>query len=389
VDGPTLQTAVVVDEAVAPFRDRVLATVADLGVLLVPTVALTVYLTGALLDPVTMSMARIDLVGSLILPLAFALFSGLYVVPMVARGQTLGMRLVGTRVARMRGDRPGWARSLGRWLVPTVLLVMWGLAGGTRAEFSLGWFDLVLELAPWLLALDLGWALYDRHGRALHDIVTGTQVVRPAPPAYPVAAGPPAAGETPSPAAASALLRDIGQLRQQARASAHVASAPLLVFGVLTLIGAPLVSNGPLFSVIATYWWFAAPIGLFATAWIYHRRSSRSGIGPGARPLLLIALITLALMLPLSLVVYMTPGAVVGAALIAIAVWARSGYLGVWGVLYGVLAGLENFAVLTNAVSRVVDVSLTGPPIIFALLALMLIGAGLGALRRERLPRPA
>jgi hypothetical protein len=267
---------------------------------------------------------------------------------------------------------------------------MWGLSGGTGTAYSFGWFDILFSFAPWLLALDLGWALYDRHGRALHDLATGTQVVRPAPPAYPIAAEPaPAAGETPSPDAASALLRDIGQLRQQARASAHVASAPLLVFGVLTLIGAPLLWTGPFFSVASVYWWFVTPIGLFATAWIYHRRSSRSGIGPGARPLLLIALVTLGLMVPLSIAVLMTPGAVVGAALLAIAIWARSTYLGLWGVLYGVLAGLEHFAVFTNAISRIVDVSMSGSTIIFALLALMLIGAGLGALRRERLPRAA
>ena len=93
--------------------------------------------------------------------LGIAVVVGLYEIALTAIwGQTLGKRIVGIRVANAdHGWHPGWAKSLGRWAVPTAL------------NF--------IPFIGWLLSLvcyiSLLWGP-DRQG--WHDRVSGTLVIR-------------------------------------------------------------------------------------------------------------------------------------------------------------------------------------------------------------------
>ena len=77
------------------------------------------------------------------------------------RGQTLGMMLVGVRaVDATTGGSIGFARALGR----------------ASFEYLLA----ILAIVPWVL--DMLWPIWDRRNQTLHDKVTRTLVVKPAPP---------------------------------------------------------------------------------------------------------------------------------------------------------------------------------------------------------------
>jgi hypothetical protein len=80
--------------------------------------------------------------------------------------------------------------------------------------------------------------------------------------------------------AAQALLRDAERLRRRARGDRHASSVPLLIFGGLTVISAPLTLPR-LFPWGDVFWMLAGPAGFLVTGWWYRRQQTRSGIGEG------------------------------------------------------------------------------------------------------------
>jgi uncharacterized RDD family membrane protein YckC len=102
----------------------------------------------------------------LIIPLVAAALWFAYEVPYIATtGQTPGKRLVGVQVTTLTGEPVGFGRSIQRWALPGLPL----LVGG------------------WLLPLQLldsAWCLWDKRRQCLHDKSARTVVVT-APPAAP------------------------------------------------------------------------------------------------------------------------------------------------------------------------------------------------------------
>jgi hypothetical protein len=166
------------------------------------------------------------------------------------------------------------------------------------------------------------------------------------------------------------MLAETEHLRARARADSHPSSVPLIVFGLLTLVGAPHVEAAPLTSLGWLYWIIAPPAGCLAIMWWYRRHRARTGVGSSqisyliAAPALLVAF-------------FLFPGwlfqfPMIAVALLVIAIRQQNWYLSAWAVAFGGL-GIAPYA---------------EPPLSpvawHALLGLLLVGAGLVALLRER-----
>jgi hypothetical protein len=197
---------------------------------------------------------------------------------------------------------------------------------------------------------------------------------------------------------AQALLRDAERLRRRARADRHASSVPLLIFGALTVISAPLALPA-MWPWGDEFWLLAGPAGLLAISWWCRRQQARSGVGAG-RGSWTVAGISVLLAFVVVPLVSIAPLPVVAAGLLVVAALQRNRYLAAWAVVLGVLGGLERFFVLSN---RLYDLAewlgwsrepggywllddLT-QPIVFAALGGLLLAAGLVALRRERAGR--
>ena len=197
---------------------------------------------------------------------------------------------------------------------------------------------------------------------------------------------------------AQALLRDAELLRRRARGDRHASSVPLLIFGALTVVSAPLAFPalglwGELF------WLLAGPAGFLATGWWYRRQQARSGIGEG-RGSYTVAGVSTLLAFVLVPLVWIAPLPVVAAGLLVVAALQRNRYLAAWATVLGLLGGLERFFVLSNRLYDLAgwfgwlreprDHGLLddlGQPIVYAALGGLLLAAGLVALRRERAAR--
>jgi hypothetical protein len=153
---------------------------------------------------------------------------------------------------------------------------------------------------------------------------------------------------------AQALLRDADRLRRRARGDRHASSVPLLTFGALTVISAPLALPA-LWPRGNLFWLLAGPAGFLATGWWYRRQQTRSGIGEGRGSYTVAGVSTLLAFVLLALV-WIAPLPVVAAGLLVIAALQRNPYLAAWAAVLGLLGGL-------------------------------LLAAGLVALRRERAGR--
>ena len=176
------------------------------------------------------------------------------------------------------------------------------------------------------------------------------------------------------------ILAGTGELQAQARADrGNPASVPLIVFGLLTLVSAPLRMAG--FPLAALFWIAAGPIGLWAVAVWNRRRRVRTGVGAGRTSYgwAGLALLGLLVFLPL---VWITPEAAVAAVLLYIAWRERSLYLGVCAVAFGVLGGLEDFVVFSNLLGKIYYVSWWSSAV-YATLGCLLVLAGLVAGWRE------
>jgi hypothetical protein len=194
---------------------------------------------------------------------------------------------------------------------------------------------------------------------------------------------------------AQALLRDAERLRRRARGDRHASSVPLLIFGGLTVISAPLTLPR-LFPWGDVFWLLAGPAGFLVTGWWYRRQQTRSGIGEG-RGSWTVAGVSILLALALLPVVWIAPLPIVGAGLLVLAVLQRNRYLAAWAAVLGLLGGLERFFVLSNRLNdlaywlgwfqepRGQELLLDlASLIVFVALGGLLLAAGLVAWRRER-----
>jgi hypothetical protein len=197
---------------------------------------------------------------------------------------------------------------------------------------------------------------------------------------------------------AQALLRDAERLRRRGHGDRHASSVPLLIFGAITVIDAPLALPA-LWPWGDLFWLLAGPAGFLATGWWYRRQQARSGIGEGRGSYTVAGASTLLAFVLLPLV-WIAPLPVVAAGLLVVAALQRNRYLAAWAAVFGLLGGLEHFFVLSNRLYDLAgwlgwfreprDYGLLdelGPPIVFAALGGLLLAAGLLALRRERAGR--
>lgn len=197
---------------------------------------------------------------------------------------------------------------------------------------------------------------------------------------------------------AQALLRDAERLRRRAHGDRHASSVPLLIFGAITVIDAPLALPA-LWPWGDLFWLLAGPAGFLATGWWYRRQQARSGIGEGRGSYTVAGASTLLAFVLLPLV-WIAPLPVVAAGLLVVAALQPNRYLAAWAAVFGLLGGLEHFFVLSNRLYDLAgwlgwfreprDYGLLdelGPPIVFAALGGLLLAAGLLALRRERAGR--
>jgi hypothetical protein len=188
-----------------------------------------------------------------------------------------------------------------------------------------------------------------------------------------------------------AAVERLEQLKSRARADRRATSAPLLTFGVLTLIGAPLADNlgwGWL------YWLTAAPAGFGFLAWRQRWRAARTGVGGGHDPYGWLVVGWVLSLVVLGLLAAFAPMIAITTGLLVIARWQRNRYLAVCAVLFGVVGTLEvPFYAVSNRLYDLADAlgllrSTSGyfgwsRQLVVALLGAFLLGAGLVALRRE------
>jgi hypothetical protein len=166
------------------------------------------------------------------------------------------------------------------------------------------------------------------------------------------------------------VLAETEHLRARARADSHPSSVPLLVFGLLALVGAPLADEPVPIGLGSLYWTLAAPAGCLAIAWWYRRHRARTGVGGQqtsyliAAPALLVALFLIPLWL------YQVP--MIAVALLVIAIRQQNWYLSAWAAVFGIAGFVLPFYLPMDPVAG------------FALLGLLLVVAGLVALLRER-----
>ncbi len=135
-----------------PHGQRFLASVLDSVLAFVGAMvaAFSLGMAGLMADP-SISDATLE---TLVLVAAYPAYFGYYVFTTAFLSGTPGKLLLGLRVVDERGERPGLARAVGRYLVMFVLS---------------------------FLAFTWWWVLFRRDRRALHDLATGLWVVYEAP----------------------------------------------------------------------------------------------------------------------------------------------------------------------------------------------------------------
>jgi uncharacterized RDD family membrane protein YckC len=155
----------------AGFWIRVGATLLDALILLIPLFVLGFLfglISGAVNgDEIGRNAAAIvvDIIGALV---TTAVYAG-YTIILISRGQTIGMRVCGTRcVTEATGQPPDIKQSGLRWLVPQGIAYLFQ---GTLAGF------ISFILTPVVL-LDVLWMLWDPKNQTLHDKVAKTLVIK-------------------------------------------------------------------------------------------------------------------------------------------------------------------------------------------------------------------
>ncbi|MGW0735536.1 hypothetical protein [Streptomyces sp. NPDC002851] len=189
-------------------------------------------------------------------------------------------------------------------------------------------------------------------------------------------------------------------LCERARGDRRASSVPLLTFGAVFLLSAPFqyVPFGPLWRQGYLYWWVAGALGFAVVALWYRRRRIRFGVGSGrgayGAGALAVALL-LILALPASLIG--GPPVLIALVLAALAVPQRNTYLAVCATALGIAAAMESSYLLSGKLNTIAE-QIIGPPshggqiyevqpLIYALMGLAVLTAGLVSLRNERAGR--
>lgn len=150
----------------ASWGSRALATIVDMLVLLVPTIAIAAILIGIATTGDDSGLVA-AIIGAVATVLALTLVALLYAPLLMKRpgernGQTLGKQMTGIRVVRADGRPMDFGTGALREVVLKYLAV--GIASS------------IIPFIPWLL--DILWPLWDDQSRSLHDLGASTRVVR-------------------------------------------------------------------------------------------------------------------------------------------------------------------------------------------------------------------
>jgi uncharacterized RDD family membrane protein YckC len=309
---------------------------------------------------------------------------GLYVLATTAFGRTLGMRAIGLRIVRSHdGAGLGPLRVVSRSLV---LLLATGLLLSPWALTSKGF-----GAHPYLLVVYSLWMLLNTKHQMLHDQIAGTVVIRTASSSASrkgSAASDPSLGSL-EPPQAQALWEELDQVRRRARGDLHAASVPLFVLGLIAAGGALADMRDPM-SFFSLYWAFAGPVGLAVTAFWFRQLQRRQGAGTGVGQLVMITIfVTCGAVVSW---VFPIGGVITAVGFFALAFTQRSRVLAAAAILFGVVTGAEQpLHFISNGVlNRIPNAAAGvfgyhGSAVVFAVLALLFFGAGVSALRRERL----
>lgn len=164
------------------FMRRLGALLIDMGVCFGFLALIEAFLGGE----EAFASARSDITKNIL----FSVF--LFLSQLIFRGKTLGKLITGLRVVRVNTERAGafeliYREFLGRFLIEKSNLILCyflnttGALEALRATVSHPLLDTALVAAvnlPWLTFLSCAFALCRPDGRALHDLVSGTMVMR-------------------------------------------------------------------------------------------------------------------------------------------------------------------------------------------------------------------
>lgn len=191
-------------------------------------------------------------------------------------------------------------------------------------------------------------------------------------------------------ATAKEMLGDVGAVQRRVKGDRRATSVPLIVFGSITLIAAVIEPMVDWAGTLALF--LLAPVGFLSVALIYRRREIAFGLGGRERAYTVAAISTL-LLLPI-LGLALGSYALVGIALIIIAMLQRNLQLAIWALVFGVVGGLEHLSLISNRLYSLTDTlgiyrSNDGyfswsSSLVFGILGLALIVGGLLAQHAER-----
>jgi hypothetical protein len=191
------------------------------------------------------------------------------------------------------------------------------------------------------------------------------------------------------PMTAHELIDDAMQAKRRTRGDRRASSVPLLAFGAVTLVDALLRTvvdpfRGDLLLLLLV------PAVFLGIALYYRHRETKTGVGARTRAYVFAAVVTVVC---LPFVVLFGVFALIGLALLVIALKQRNVYLGAWAVVYGVLGGLESFYLISNRLYAVSDVLgfaraqdgyfSWASSLVYGALGALLIGAGVYAYKSE------
>jgi intracellular septation protein A len=190
--------------------------------------------------------------------------------------------------------------------------------------------------------------------------------------------------------AAKVMLGDVGAVQRRVKGDRRATSVPLIVFGSITLIAAVIEPMVDWAGTLALF--LLAPVGFLSVALIYRRREIAFGLGGRERAYTVAAISTLLLLSILGLA--LGSYALVGIALIVIAMLQRNLQLAIWALVFGVVGGLEHLSLISNRLYSLAD-SLSiyrsndgyfswSSSLVFGILGLALVVGGLLAQHAER-----
>jgi len=189
----------------------------------------------------------------------------------------------------------------------------------------------------------------------------------------------------------SGTLDEVGRLKRLAWADRRPSSVPLIIFGTLVVMYAPLVYND-LSNWAFWYWLVAGPTGFLLCAAWYRRRRTVIGVGSGTGSYVttgVVVFAAFALVIPL----WITALPTIGLALFIIAVRQRNLYLAICAASFGVFGFLASIFTFDNLLYRLAyhlgyfkasDGYFRGAStVVYVVWGVLMVVAGLIALLRE------